>query len=40
VAGPYPAPPWRGEARVVLRVAGKGGARTAFERFSLGPLGR
>jgi xylan 1,4-beta-xylosidase len=40
VAGPYPAPPWRGETRVVLRVAGKRGARAAFERFSLGPLGR
>jgi GH43 family beta-xylosidase len=31
------APRWRGEARVVLRVAGPPRARGAFERFSLGP---
>jgi xylan 1,4-beta-xylosidase len=39
VAGPYPAPRWRGETRVVLRVAGGRRAHAAFERFSLGPLG-
>jgi hypothetical protein len=40
VAGPYPAPPWPVETRVVLRVAGGRRARAAFERFSLGPRAR
>jgi hypothetical protein len=36
-AARYDAPAWRGETRVVLRVAGRRGARAAFERFSMGP---
>jgi xylan 1,4-beta-xylosidase len=37
VGDAYSPPPWNGEARVVLRVAGPRRARAAFERFSLGP---
>jgi xylan 1,4-beta-xylosidase len=37
VAGPYPAPRWQAETRVMLQVTG---GRAAFERFSLGPLRR
>jgi hypothetical protein len=37
VAGPYPAPAWPAETRVMLHVSGRG---AAFERFSLGPLRR
>jgi hypothetical protein len=40
VAGPYPAPSWPAETRVMLHVGGGPRARVAFERFSLGPLGR
>ena len=36
VAGPYVAPGWLNEARVVLRVAG---GTAAFEGFTLGPVG-
>ncbi len=39
VAGPFPAPRWAGEARVVLRVTGGHAARAAFEGFTFGPLG-
>lgn len=39
VAGPFPAPGWAYETRVVLRVAGGRAARAAFEGFTLGPLG-
>lgn len=38
VAGPYPAPAWPAETRVMLHVGGGRRARAAFERFSLGPL--
>jgi hypothetical protein len=40
VAGPYPAPPWQAETRVMLHVGGGPRAKAAFERFSLGPLRR